>query len=49
MCGEEIMKELVSSSNPILLEPVMNVEISAPHGSVKDVVNDIIGMRRGRV
>ncbi|MFH1522491.1 MAG: elongation factor G [Patescibacteria group bacterium] len=44
MCFKEAMRE----ANPILLEPIMNMEISVPEDSVGDIMGDLNG-RRGKV
>ena len=49
MCTADIMKELLSNASPNLLEPVMNMEISTPHNSSKEIINDILAVRRGKI
>ncbi|HOO56526.1 MAG TPA: elongation factor G [bacterium] len=46
--GREVFKKAAMMCNPILLEPVMNVEIEIPDECMGDVIGDI-NSRRGRV
>ncbi len=41
-------KEAMKKANPIIKEPIMNVEVTTPENNVGDVVGDING-RRGRI
>lgn len=43
------MKQLISESQPILLEPLMSVEITLPDHIIGEVLSDISGKRGGRV
>jgi elongation factor G len=38
-----------SSAQPLLLEPVMSVEIALPDGCVGEVLNDLTSQRRGKI
>lgn len=49
MCTAELMKEMISNSKPTLLEPMMDVEISTPQLCSKEIINDILGNKRGKV
>ncbi len=42
------VKDAVKAAGPILLEPIMRLEISVPEGYVGEVISDING-RRGRI
>jgi elongation factor G len=48
IAGREAFKKAVLDARPVLLEPIMNVEIVAPEESMGDVVGDL-NSRRGRV
>ncbi|HOC94266.1 MAG TPA: elongation factor G [bacterium] len=48
VAGREVFKKAAMMCNPILLEPVMSVEIEAPDECMGDVIGDI-NSRRGRV
>lgn len=48
IAGREVFKKAASLCNPILLEPVMNVEIDVPDECMGDVIGDI-NSRRGRI
>lgn len=41
-----MMEEMIENSSPILLEPIMDVEVSSPSSYQKEVMNDIIKGRR---
>lgn len=41
-------KEAMKKANPVIMEPIMHVEVTTPDGNVGDVVGDING-RRGRI
>jgi len=43
------MKELIKGGKPIILEPIMDLEISAPSTIANDVIHDIMANRRGLV
>jgi translation elongation factor EF-G len=49
ICAAQAIKEMLPMGLPILLEPMMDVEILAPNEIVKDLVTDLTGKRRGRV
>eukprot|EP01017_Pseudomicrothorax_dubius_P028950 TRINITY_DN3485_c0_g2_i3.p1 TRINITY_DN3485_c0_g2~~TRINITY_DN3485_c0_g2_i3.p1 ORF type:complete len:627 (+),score=218.06 TRINITY_DN3485_c0_g2_i3:30-1910(+) len=49
MAANKLMKELIDSASPILLEPMMEVEVITPTDNVKDIVQDIVSNRRGRI
>ncbi len=48
IAGREAFKKAVMDARPVLLEPIMHVEIVAPEESMGDVVGDL-NSRRGRV
>jgi elongation factor G len=48
IAGRQVFKKAVMDAKPVLLEPVMNVEIVVPEESMGDVVGDL-NSRRGRV
>jgi len=48
IAGREVFRKAFEMSNPVLLEPVMNVEIEVPDDCMGDVIGDI-NSRRGRV
>ena len=48
IAGREAFKKAVLDARPVLLEPIMNVEIVAPEECMGDVVGDL-NSRRGRV
>jgi elongation factor G len=48
IAGSMAVKEAVSKAGPVLLEPVMDVEVVTPDEYVGDVMGDLSG-RRGRV
>jgi len=49
MCATQLLKTLIDQSNPSLLEPFMNVEISLPDHCIGDILSDITGKRGGNV
>ena len=49
MCTAQLMRELFKGASPVLLEPVMDLEVSTPTTEVKAVLNDILSQRRGKV
>jgi elongation factor G len=49
MCATQLVKQLIEQSNPSLLEPFMNVEISLPDHCIGDILSDITGKRGGNV
>lgn len=48
IAGSLALKKGVQQANPILLEPIMAVEVSAPDDAMGDVIGDL-NSRRGRV
>lgn len=48
LAGQIAMREALSQAAPILLEPIMEVEISAPDDLTGDIVSDLNG-RRARI
>lgn len=49
MCATQLVKQLIEQSQPALLEPFMNVEISIPDHVIGDILSDITGKRGGSV
>jgi elongation factor G len=47
LAGAMAMREAMQEADPVLLEPIMLVTVSAPEASVGDVIGDLNG-RRGR-
>ena len=48
IAGSQALKKAVTQANPVLMEPVMKLEITVPEEYMGDVMGDITG-RRGRV
>ncbi len=48
IAGSMALKKGVQQATPILLEPIMAVEVNAPDGAIGDVIGDL-NSRRGRV
>ncbi len=48
IAGREVFKKAVMMCNPVLLEPIMNLEIEVPDECMGDVIGDM-NSRRGRV
>ena len=48
ICGSQAFKEAVTKSNPVILEPVMNLEVVVPDDFMGTVIGDL-SSRRGRV
>ena len=48
IAGSMAFKEAMRKSNPVLLEPIMRVEVSTPEQYMGDVIGDI-NSRRGRI
>ena len=48
IAGSMAFKEAMKKSNPVLLEPIMRVEVSTPEQYMGDVIGDI-NSRRGRI
>ena len=49
MCAAQLLKDLIKKSNPVLLEPVMDIDISTPTQQASSIMNDIVGVKRGRI
>jgi len=48
ICGSQAFKEACRAAGPVLLEPIMSVEVVTPEENLGDVMGDLNG-RRGRV
>ena len=48
MAGSQVLKEAVAKAKPVLLEPLMAVEVVTPEEYMGDVVGDL-NSRRGQV
>ena len=48
MAGSIAIKDALAKANPVLLEPIMDVEVVSPEEYLGDVMGDITG-RRGKV
>ncbi len=48
IAASKAFKTAMSKANPVLLEPVMKIEISAPEEYLGDIIGDLTG-RRGRI
>ncbi|MCP4712706.1 MAG: elongation factor G [Planctomycetes bacterium] len=48
IAGREVFRKAFMMSNPILLEPIVNMEVTVPTENVGDITGDLSG-RRGRV
>lgn len=48
ICGSMAMKDALHKASPVLLEPIMQVEVSVPHDYMGDVIGDL-NSRRGKV
>jgi len=48
IAGSLALKKAVQQAAPVLLEPIMTVEVSAPDDAIGDVIGDL-NARRGRV
>jgi len=48
IAGSKALKAALSKAKPVLLEPVMKVEVSAPEEYLGDIIGDFTG-RRGRI
>ncbi len=48
IAGSKALKTAMSKATPVLLEPVMKMEISAPEEYLGDIIGDLTG-RRGRI
>jgi elongation factor G len=49
IAGSMAIKDGVLKANPVLLEPVMKVEVEVPEDNMGDVIGDLQGRRRGIV
>ncbi|HEY9765610.1 MAG TPA: elongation factor G, partial [Chroococcales cyanobacterium] len=49
IAGSICFKEAVEAAGPVLLEPVMKVEVEVPEAYLGDVIGDLQGRRRGIV
>ncbi|HBN08237.1 MAG TPA: elongation factor G [Cyanobacteria bacterium UBA8530] len=47
IAGSMCFKEAVEAAGPVLLEPVMKVEVEVPETNLGDVIGDLQGRRRG--
>ncbi|MBA3958449.1 MAG: elongation factor G [Parachlamydiaceae bacterium] len=48
ICGSMAIKEAARKAKPILLEPIMKVDVTTPEASVGDVIGDL-NRRRGQI
>jgi elongation factor G len=48
VAGSMALREGVEKAGPVLLEPVMQIEVVAPEGGIGDVIGDLVA-RRGQV
>jgi elongation factor G len=48
IAGREVFKKIFMQAGPVLLEPIMNVEITVPEEYMGDIMSDL-NTRRGRV
>lgn len=48
ICGSMAVKEACQSASPIILEPIMKVDVSTPEAHVGDVIGDL-NRRRGKI
>ncbi|MBN1287009.1 MAG: elongation factor G [Anaerolineae bacterium] len=48
IAGREAFKQAFNGAGPVLLEPIMNVEVTVPESNMGDVLSDL-NTRRGRV
>ena len=48
LAGLQAFKKAMEQSKPVLLEPIMNIEVYVPEDSAGDVIGDLNG-RRGRI
>ncbi|HSH40496.1 MAG TPA: elongation factor G [Arenicellales bacterium] len=46
--GRKAFQDAIDKARPIVLEPIVNIEITAPHDSMGDITGDL-SQRRGRV
>jgi elongation factor G len=45
MAGKKAFLDAVGKARPIILEPIVNVHITAPNGCMGDITGDLSGMR----
>ncbi|MCB1212696.1 MAG: elongation factor G, partial [Chlamydiia bacterium] len=48
ICGSMALKDAVNKAMPIILEPIMKVDIFTPEGAIGDVIGDL-NRRRGKI
>ncbi|MFQ6041317.1 MAG: elongation factor G, partial [Candidatus Poribacteria bacterium] len=48
IAGSQAFREAMGKANPVLLEPIMNVEISVPEEYMGDIIGDL-NSKRGRI
>lgn len=48
ICGSMALKDAARKSKPIILEPIMRVDVTTPEGFIGDVIGDL-NRRRGRI
>lgn len=48
ICGSMAVKEAARAAKPIILEPIMKVDVTAPEASMGDVIGDL-NRRRGQI
>jgi len=48
ICGSMAIKEAAQSAKPIILEPIMSVDVTTPENSLGDVIGDL-NRRRGQI
>jgi elongation factor G len=48
VAGREVFKKVFADAGPVLLEPIMHVEVTVPEGMMGDIMGDF-NQRRGRV
>ena len=49
MCSVNLMKDLLKKAVSVLLEPMMDVEISTPNELINIFLNDVVSNRRGKI
>jgi len=48
ICGSMALKEAAKKCSPVILEPIMKVDVTSPEASIGDVLGDL-NRRRGRI
>jgi elongation factor G len=48
-CVNQLVRDLVGGASPIVLEPLMNIEISSPNEIMQTIMNDLVSTRRGLI